>query len=462
MATEMLTWARRQVFQQFDLSSSERFVLMLLADNASWDEEDGHWHARPFQETLAKESGLSKRSVMRALSRLTEHGLISTYRRRRKSGFLGGNGYIFHPEAVEQPITLTEQNRVIPGSDTVSPLETAGGDTVSPTSTDPRDPRRRHSVTSAKETQGRRHSVTSEVTPATPPAREVNARASLNHHHEPSSSSSSSAGAFTVVSVGQPAAGAADDDRIDDDHQAAAEIAAGSAVAAAGAEPSAATPPSPADTEGAPQPDSGEAMGGAATVSGQMAGPAAGVAGASGPVATVGADGVHRGVDVAVVANQVAAAIGRRASSADIRWLVDQVLDRAKTRVQRPTPYVVAAVTADPAGWAAQLSSIPAAAKAELAGAAGHNEQEAAAAVAGHVTGQAATAMAGGDRPGCPVDDHASFGHRKGRCPMCRSNAISEGWKTEYDRGQMTRAKFEKLSAEAQQAVGKQGIEISG
>lgn len=462
MATEMLTWARRQVFQQFDLSSSERFVLMLLADNASWDEEDGHWHARPFQETLAKESGLSKRSVMRALNRLTEHGLLSTYRRRRKSGFLGGNGYIFHPEVVEQPITLTEQNRVIPGSDTVSPLEAAGGDTVSPASADPRDPRRRHSVTSAKEAQGRRHSVTSEVTPATPPAREVNARASLNHHHEPSSSSSS-AGAFTVVPARRPAAGAAGDDRIDDDHQAAAEITVGSAVAGAGAEPSAATPLSPADPVGPPQSDFGDAMEGAATVSGQMAGHAAGMAGASGPVTAVGSDGVHRGVDVAVVANQVAAAIGRRASTADIRWLVDQVLDRAKTRVQRPTPYVVASVTADPAGWAAQLSSIPAAATAELAGVAGgHNEQEAAAAVAGHVTGQAATGVAGGDRPGCPVDDHASFGHRKGRCPMCRSNAISEGWKIEYDRGQMTQAKFEKLSAEAQQAVGKHGIEVSG
>ena len=70
MATDMLTWARRQVFEPMNLSSSERFVLLLLADNSSWDEETGRWYAFPFQKTLARESGLSERTVKRAISRL--------------------------------------------------------------------------------------------------------------------------------------------------------------------------------------------------------------------------------------------------------------------------------------------------------------------------------------------------------------------------------------------------------
>lgn len=444
MATEMLTWARRQVFKQFDLSSSERFVLMLLADNASWDEEDGQWHARPFQETLAAESGLSKRSVMRALNRLTEQGLISSYRRRRKSGFLGGNGYIFHPEAVEQPITLTEQNRVIPG-----------GDTVSPAPADWHDSKRRHCVTSVEDSLRRRHSVTSEVTPATPPAREVDARASLNRQVEPSSSSSSSvADEFSAGAGFRPAAGAAGDD--DDDQWPSAEEEHRPDASAAGPAADSAVSTTEAVSVSVAE-VSAQVEGPAGDMSGQVA--AGADSGAdSGPVkvSAVGSGGVHRGVDVAVVANQASAAIGRRASTADIRWLIDQVLDRAKARVQRPTSYVVAAVTVDPAGWASQLSSIPAAASVELAG------QDTSGQRTGQVAGQMVGQMSAGHRAGCPVDDHASFGHRQGRCRMCRSEAMAGGWRAEYDSGRMARSKFEKLSAEAQQAVGKQEIEISG
>lgn len=89
MATDMLTWARRQVFEPMNLSSSERFVLLLLADNSSWDEETGRWYAFPFQKTLARESGLSERTVKRAISRLLELGLISISGHRASSPATG-------------------------------------------------------------------------------------------------------------------------------------------------------------------------------------------------------------------------------------------------------------------------------------------------------------------------------------------------------------------------------------
>lgn len=164
MATDMLTWARRQVFEPMNLSSSERFVLLLLADNSSWDEATGRWYAFPFQKTLARESGLSERTVKRAISRLLELGLISTERRKRASGFIAGNGYVFHPEVVAEPIARTvddaveavEERNPGPGfsrEDTVSSLEIAGGDTVAPpTRADKEDVRarlNRHSESSS-------------------------------------------------------------------------------------------------------------------------------------------------------------------------------------------------------------------------------------------------------------------------------------------------------------------------
>lgn len=442
MANEMLTWARRQVFQQFDLSTSERLVLMLLADNASWDEEDGHWYAKPFQKTLARDAGMTERSVQRAVSKLADHGLLSKERRKLRAGALGGNGYVLHPERVDQPITLTRANRVTTRDDTVSGLDFARDDTVSPHPSDPRIGKTRHSVGSVENSDRPDTGVGSEATPVSGPAREVDARASLNHQVEPSSSSS-------ISDEFSAAAGAAGDD--DDDQWPSAEedprpdaSAASSAVSATEA----------VAVSAADLPD--QAKGSASDMSGELAG---GADSGAATVSAVESGGVHRGVDVAVVANQLSATIGRRASTADIRWLIDQVLDRAKTRVQRPTPYVVASVTADPAGWAAQLSSIPTTASVELPGqgmagqSGGH--------MSGQFTGQVAGQMSAAGRPGCPVDDHSSFGHRQGRCRMCRSEAMAGGWRAEYDAGRMARSKFDRLSAEAQQVVRTQGIEVT-
>lgn len=47
-----MTWARRQVFPAYDLNGSERFVLFLLADNASWSDEVEQWYAYPLLKTL--------------------------------------------------------------------------------------------------------------------------------------------------------------------------------------------------------------------------------------------------------------------------------------------------------------------------------------------------------------------------------------------------------------------------
>lgn len=107
MAVEMMTWARRQVFPAFDLNGSERFVLFLLADNASWNDEIEQWYAHPHLKTLVRDSGLSQSTVQRALNRFSDLGLVSRQRRYKKSGAAAGNGYTLHPEAVETPIAQT-------------------------------------------------------------------------------------------------------------------------------------------------------------------------------------------------------------------------------------------------------------------------------------------------------------------------------------------------------------------
>ncbi|WGP07778.1 helix-turn-helix domain-containing protein [Bacillus subtilis] len=109
MAVEMMTWARRQVFPAYDLNGSERFVLFLLADNASWSDEVEQWYAYPLLKTLVRDSGLSQSTVQRALARFEELGLISRQRRYRPSGAPAGNGYFLHTEAVEAPIAKTHE-----------------------------------------------------------------------------------------------------------------------------------------------------------------------------------------------------------------------------------------------------------------------------------------------------------------------------------------------------------------
>ena len=311
MATDMLTWARRQVFEPMNLSSSERFVLLLLADNSSWDEGTGRWYAFPFQKTLARESGLSERTVKRAISRLLELGLISTERRKRASGFIAGNGYVFHPEVVAEPIARTVDDAVEewnpgPGfssGDTVSSLEIAGGDTVAPpvvargdTMTpdphDPHDRRRGHSVPSGP--QGTPCPLGGDTVALPTRADREDVRARLNRHSE---SSSSSAGAA--------AAGAADDE---DDDQSSSQ-------------------PNPTTHETGRPADDEEPS-----------------------------DlGRWRGVDLGVLGAQVVEATGLESGRDELVWLVDAILARSRRQVGRPASFVRTAINNDPAGTRAEL-----------------------------------------------------------------------------------------------------------
>ena len=107
--------------------SSQRFVLLALADNAS---DDGG-NAYPSIAELARKCALSERTVIRALDALIESGYLLRQRRRNTS-----NVYqIVLSALVSDNLSLTEVTNCHPGSDTMSSSEVTqchvGGDTVS-------------------------------------------------------------------------------------------------------------------------------------------------------------------------------------------------------------------------------------------------------------------------------------------------------------------------------------------
>lgn len=202
MAVEMITWARRQVFDRFELSGPERFVLMLLADNASFDDESGLWSAFPLQNTLAQESGFNERTVQRALRRFRDLGLVSMEPRYKKTGAKSGNTYRFHPERVMAPIVRTEavpdmsshdreSSLEFSSHDTESGLENSSHDTQSGRPSEAREFKPRHTVGSASKGDLTRQRVGYHPTQSRVPRAKTNAGASLTVN-EPSSSSSGS------------------------------------------------------------------------------------------------------------------------------------------------------------------------------------------------------------------------------------------------------------------------------
>ncbi|SMX91435.1 Helix-turn-helix domain-containing protein [Brevibacterium iodinum ATCC 49514] len=188
MAVEMITWARRQVFDLFELSGPERFILMLVADNASFDEESGLWSAFPSQSLLARESGFNERTVQRALKRFRDLGLVSVEVRYTAAGAKSGNMYRLHPEAVNEPIARTE---AIPESATAD-RESGVENSVPGRESDGRSPGReiksRQTVGSMKQGSPNRLSVGGYRTESRVPRAETDAGASLTVI-EPSSSS---------------------------------------------------------------------------------------------------------------------------------------------------------------------------------------------------------------------------------------------------------------------------------
>lgn len=300
MATEMMTWARRQVFEEFGLSQNEAMVLLLIADNASWNEEEGAWTAWPSQTTLARDARAGERSVRRAVSRLVELGILSTQRRKTQGGFLRGNVYVLHPEIVNRPVTLTVEDRVTgpeePNSGrqaTVAGLEIPREATLAGTSSDPHDSKRGHTGRSVDNSAPTGHSGLSDRTPVSGLAREVNARASLNHHSEPSSSSSSTEPHQGAVSSSASAGAAADDD---DDRSGTDDR---SRPAAAGDD---------RDRSGRE----------------------------------------HRGVNLSRLGQLVTGHTGTTVETTALVWLIDELLARSPRRVGRPDAFVAAAVANDP------------------------------------------------------------------------------------------------------------------
>ncbi len=74
-----------------DLSSNEKLILIVLANYFNTDLDE----AFPSQETIAKNSSLSRSSVIRALDALRSKGYI-TIKKRRRSGRFSHNVYKIH------------------------------------------------------------------------------------------------------------------------------------------------------------------------------------------------------------------------------------------------------------------------------------------------------------------------------------------------------------------------------
>lgn len=117
------------IWEHGPADSSQRFVLLAIADNAS---DDGG-NAYPAVETLAKKCALSERTVIRALDALVKNNYLT--RRRRKdtsnmyqivlSSLVGDNT----PPTVSDNLSLTQMTPRHPVSDTMSPTVS---DTMSP------------------------------------------------------------------------------------------------------------------------------------------------------------------------------------------------------------------------------------------------------------------------------------------------------------------------------------------
>ncbi len=79
------------IIQEVNLPYKEKWTLTILANY--YNEKIGE--AYPSIETISKNAGLSRRSIIRALTSLKEQGLI-TVKKRRRSGRFSQNVYDIH------------------------------------------------------------------------------------------------------------------------------------------------------------------------------------------------------------------------------------------------------------------------------------------------------------------------------------------------------------------------------
>jgi len=99
-----------KVFDDQTLKSSQKLIMLAIADNAT-DNEGESGTCYPSIKTLAKKCGLSTRSIINNIDKLVENGYLKRAYRSRAKGGRSSNKYLIYPE-----ITLTQldaQNAMI-------------------------------------------------------------------------------------------------------------------------------------------------------------------------------------------------------------------------------------------------------------------------------------------------------------------------------------------------------------
>ncbi|MGQ7788346.1 helix-turn-helix domain-containing protein [Nesterenkonia sp. K-15-9-6] len=492
MSWKALSWAE-DICEEMNLPANQRWILHLLANMA-----DEQWSCFPSIKYLERKSGLGDRTVRTCVRKLREQGLIEVEDRRNQHGGRMGYRYYLQPTmSAETSPEASEEGHVNPGM--AVPANSAGR-SGEPVENLPANIAGRPSIPGMAvpaNIAGRgsyRQITTSLPANIAGPAREVNARASLtsteNHH----SSSSPQEGEFSAstadevvepqpVAEEEPAGGAAGEEEQEIPGHGAQRPVGSSAFGDDHHQPASTSPEPAGPGLGYADADSdvpAEVAGHPATSG--LAGPGGG----QGPA-------THRGVELGRLGQDVAMVTGRVLEPATLAALVDVILGRASSRVANPAAFVAASVRNNPArtqedvagclaghtgqGMTGHVAAGVATGVAGHLAAGGHGAAglgaglmagQVSGQVSGHVSGHVSAGVAGAvvaERPGCPVDDHASYGHRQGRCPVCRSEAAAGGWVVEYDASfpaELVREKFERLGEEHQAAAVKQKVRIVG
>lgn len=104
----MSTFFMSKVFRDENLKSTQKLVMLAIADNAS-DNDGETGTCFPSINTLAVKCGLSGRSIINNLDKLVESGyLMRAYRSRKSKGGRSSNKYLIYP--LETMSDLNEQN----------------------------------------------------------------------------------------------------------------------------------------------------------------------------------------------------------------------------------------------------------------------------------------------------------------------------------------------------------------
>ena len=95
MCHAAVNWVINSVTYPDEIKPAARWLLVQIADRADKDD----WACFPSHKTLAKDSGMSPRSVLSLLDLLEQHGLIRRQERRRDDGTRSTDTIIIHQGA---------------------------------------------------------------------------------------------------------------------------------------------------------------------------------------------------------------------------------------------------------------------------------------------------------------------------------------------------------------------------